>query len=58
MQTDLFNLVEYRPQPNGQWTAYKTHVFNKPYGICKARKNGLESESQMAKRFFKITKPN
>jgi hypothetical protein len=58
MQTELFSLVEYRPRPNGEWAQYKTHIFNKPYGICKARKNGLESESTVVKRFFKIVKPN
>jgi hypothetical protein len=56
-QPDLFNLVEYQRR-NGFWTPFKTHIVNRPYGICKARKNELESDtSQVSVKFFKIEKP-
>jgi hypothetical protein len=51
----MHNLVEYC-KINGKFEQVRTWLTNLPYSICKAKKNELEKQPQMATTFFKIIK--
>ena len=52
---ELFDLVEYQRR-NSFWTPFKKHIVNRPYAICKYRKNELEAAPKDVPKFFKIEK--
>jgi hypothetical protein len=47
------NLEQHNSQQNRH---VATHVWSKPYGVCKAEKKKLEAQKQLPGTYFKIVR--